>query len=321
MLFADKLALENRTKVRLLLIRERELNLYVQNCRAVGTVAALLAGLAFSSLIYTKMDYFKNSTEVAKFFYCTGNTICMCMSLEIAMATTAITMLGPGLALRGPDGSMHSAVDGILVEFEQISRMFNGTILSFVVVVVTYAWTAAGVNWLCSIMITVLCMSIIFVMQVRTMVVETNFPLKSAPLISGAFFNEDVPSSPNRAPRQAAPCNASCEQRMLPQPAAASGSSRVSHADTPACERGRAAPPPQRAPALSAPGYSASSSLGSTASPAHGYARLDVEGGPNGAASSNDASPMLMADRAQQILPRFSRKSPKVDRTKYAQLP
>eukprot|EP00965_Chrysotila_dentata_P215349 6188721-Pleurochrysis_carterae.AAC.1 len=50
------------------------------------------------------MDYFKNSTEVAKFFYCTGNTICMCMSLEIAMATTAITMLGPGLALRGPDG-------------------------------------------------------------------------------------------------------------------------------------------------------------------------------------------------------------------------
>jgi len=54
MLFADKLALENRTKVRLLLIRERELNLYVQNCRAVGTVAALLAGLAFSSLVILK---------------------------------------------------------------------------------------------------------------------------------------------------------------------------------------------------------------------------------------------------------------------------
>ena len=51
MLFADKAALENRTKVKLLTIRERELTLYTNNCRTVGTVSALMAGIAYSALV------------------------------------------------------------------------------------------------------------------------------------------------------------------------------------------------------------------------------------------------------------------------------
>ena len=48
MLYADKAALENRTKLRLIAIRERELELYTRNCRTVGTVTALMSGIAFS---------------------------------------------------------------------------------------------------------------------------------------------------------------------------------------------------------------------------------------------------------------------------------
>ena len=51
MLYADKAALENRTKVKLLTIRERELTLYTNNCRTVGTVSALMAGIAYSALV------------------------------------------------------------------------------------------------------------------------------------------------------------------------------------------------------------------------------------------------------------------------------
>ena len=71
MLYADKAALENRTKaqrrrlsagtssrspavtanpavqVRLLAIRERELELYVNNCRTMGMVSAIFSGLGF----------------------------------------------------------------------------------------------------------------------------------------------------------------------------------------------------------------------------------------------------------------------------------
>lgn len=125
MLYADKAALENRTKVRLLAIRERELVLYTQNCRAVGTVAALMAGIAYSGIIYTKMEYYQDSSWLIQTFYTLSLTVCMSLSLSTVMSTTAISMLGPGLALRGPDGSMHSAVDGILIEFKSISRQVH----------------------------------------------------------------------------------------------------------------------------------------------------------------------------------------------------
>ena len=40
-------------------------------------------------------------------------------------------MLGPGLALRGPDGSMHTAVDGMMVEYRVCFLFFViGTALS-----------------------------------------------------------------------------------------------------------------------------------------------------------------------------------------------
>jgi hypothetical protein len=50
MLYADKRALETNLKVSLLQIREKELNFYTQNCLAVGTQSALLAGFAYAGL-------------------------------------------------------------------------------------------------------------------------------------------------------------------------------------------------------------------------------------------------------------------------------
>jgi len=192
MLYADKAALENRTKVRLLSIRERELALYTNNCRTVGTVAALMAGLAFSALIYTKMSYFQSSAEWVKFLYCMGIIVCMCLSLDLVLATTAITMLGPGLALRGPDGSMHSAVDGILHEFELVSRLFRATIGWFLAVVVVWAWSAAAVGLLCSLLLTLLVAFVWFVMLSKIRTVEHDFPLTSVDLVSGAFFDRNM---------------------------------------------------------------------------------------------------------------------------------
>ena len=52
MLFADKQALETELKVSLLEIRERELDLYTQNCRNIGAQSALLAGFAYLALTY-----------------------------------------------------------------------------------------------------------------------------------------------------------------------------------------------------------------------------------------------------------------------------
>ena len=152
MLYADKAALENRTKLRLLAIRERELTLYTQNCFTIGTVSALMAGLAYSSLLYTKMDYFQDASAFIQAMYVMGNVTSMYLALRAMTGTTMIAMFGPGKvrarglrralspsrpraalyseaarrqALRGPDGSMHETVDGMLEEFEKAGAHFR----------------------------------------------------------------------------------------------------------------------------------------------------------------------------------------------------
>ena len=69
------------------------------------------------------MAYFQDSPTAQQFLYICGLVICMCLSLRNVFGTTMLTMLGPGKALRGPDGSMHSAVDGMLESFEGIIQV------------------------------------------------------------------------------------------------------------------------------------------------------------------------------------------------------
>ena len=192
MLFADKAALENRTKVRLLTIRERELALYTNNCRTVGTVSALMAGIAYSALIYTKMSYFQYSPVAQQFLYITGLVVCMCLSLRNVLGTTMLTMLGPGKALRGPDGSMHSAVDGMLEAFEDIAVTQHQTIYSFMLTAIVYSWGAASMSAISSIILTILLVVLIIIMLKRSQNAENTFPLRTineaGQLVSGAFF-------------------------------------------------------------------------------------------------------------------------------------
>mmetsp|Transcript_38096 Transcript_38096/g.76344 ORF Transcript_38096/g.76344 Transcript_38096/m.76344 type:complete len:287 (-) Transcript_38096:283-1143(-) len=199
MLYADKAALENRTKVKLLSIRERELTLYTNNCRTVGTVSALMAGIAYSALIYTKMAYFQESSTLQQFCYISGVVICMCLSLRNVLGTTMLTMLGPGKALRGPDGSMHSAVDGMLEAFEGIATVLHLTIWTFMLTTFFFSWGAASMSIISSVLLTVLLLGLGYMMYVQTTIVERTFPIRKIALVSGAFF----PSGSKSAEREA----------------------------------------------------------------------------------------------------------------------
>ena len=171
MLYADKRALETNLKVNLLAIREKELNYYVrsrkilkltpldkiasarpysagssrllfsqsQNCLAIGTQAALLAGFAYSGL--TQVAIPLDSEYVLKLLYLLVTTTAMCLELIAVMNTTLLSMMGPGLALRGPDGSMHPAVDGMIEEYQY-------AYLNFVLGLIAFHFSAALFGWL-----------------------------------------------------------------------------------------------------------------------------------------------------------------------------
>jgi hypothetical protein len=148
------------------------------------------------SQIYTKMAYFQESRTWEQLFYVTGLVCVMCLSLRNVFGTTMLTMLGPGKALRGPDGSMHSAVDGMLDAFEGIIRVQHLSIYVFIVTVFFYSWGAASNDWLCSVSLSALLAGITYTMIIRTRYVYRSFPLLSIPLVSGAFFK---PTDPNTA--------------------------------------------------------------------------------------------------------------------------
>ena len=118
MLYADKAALENRTKLRLLAIRERELALYTKNCFTIGTVSALMAGLAYSSLLYaTKRAYYQDASALIQTMYVMGNVTSMYLALRAMTGTTMIAMFAPGKVRAPTGGSFHGAVPTVVPEW------------------------------------------------------------------------------------------------------------------------------------------------------------------------------------------------------------
>mmetsp|Transcript_21833 Transcript_21833/g.51743 ORF Transcript_21833/g.51743 Transcript_21833/m.51743 type:complete len:188 (-) Transcript_21833:81-644(-) len=138
MLFADKRNLETNLQVSLLKIRDKELQFYVGNCIAMGTQSAVLAGFAYNGIIQVDIpdganDWLRGAWLV---------TSCCAMGFEMIclVSTSFCVMFGPGLALRGPDGSMHLAVDGLMLEYRRAALFYGAGMSMFFLSLMLFAW-------------------------------------------------------------------------------------------------------------------------------------------------------------------------------------
>lgn len=153
----------------------------------------LLTPLPLPAQVYTKMGYFQNATFWHKFFYCFGLTVCQGLSLHVVFGTTFITMLGPGMALRGKDPSaVHQAADAMRSEYEKVAVSFHLSVHCFLwIVSVAFAWSAALSHWAGSVTLSLFAVVISVVIARNTMAIEASFPLrrleKSRGLIVGFF--------------------------------------------------------------------------------------------------------------------------------------
>ena len=144
MLWADKRALETNLKLSLLQIRERELNFYTNNCLAISTQSALLAGFAYAALMpgISLGDAGGVAAHLypVRLMYLTCAVSALGLQLITVVSTTLLSMLGPGLALRGPDGSMHTAVDGMVDEYRNAFYTFLFGMLATLAAGAFYCW-------------------------------------------------------------------------------------------------------------------------------------------------------------------------------------
>ena len=129
MLFADKNALRTQLKVNMLRIRERELTYYTNNCLAISTSSALLAGFAWYGL--TEVPFDSNASALTQTLYLVVTTLIMGLELLTVVNATLCAILGPGLALRGPDGSMHNAVQGMMTHYRFTLACFTLGLVCF----------------------------------------------------------------------------------------------------------------------------------------------------------------------------------------------
>jgi len=183
MLFADKRALETNLQVSLLKIREKELQFYTQNCIAIGTQAALLSGFAYNGII--QVDIPEESSDLLKSLYLCVTTAAMGFELIAVLNSTLCSMLGPGLALRGPDGSMHRAVDGLMLEYRLTFVFFTMGLVAFHVSALLFAWLEF--SWPVALAMTLALIMFIYGMYKYGMRIYRRFALTGDGFITGKF--------------------------------------------------------------------------------------------------------------------------------------
>jgi hypothetical protein len=96
--------------------------LYSENFSAMATQAAVLAGFTTTCIIEITIPEHTNAVLKALLHFC--GVISICSNITCVSLSTITTIWGSGKALRGQDGSMDEAVEGINSERSLIFSAF-----------------------------------------------------------------------------------------------------------------------------------------------------------------------------------------------------
>jgi len=145
MLASDINALNANLLVNALQIRASELDFYKRSLSAVITSSSVLLAAAINT--YGTFFVDQTANVVPRSMYYGGSA--MAIILELAALVTALftVIMGPGLALRGPEGSMDRAVFGMEEICWQMVKFFLGGLVFFQVALCSYCWVCPGVDW------------------------------------------------------------------------------------------------------------------------------------------------------------------------------
>lgn len=145
MLAADKLQLQSSFKQQATALKEKEFTLHHNNFMTVGTQAAVLAGLDVTMFIEFQPPpngewAYIMIPRTLKFIYYVLITSAFCANILVVAQTTILSVLGASLALRGPDGSMMTATDGLYDERSIVFKCFGHGLVLTIGSVVMVVW-------------------------------------------------------------------------------------------------------------------------------------------------------------------------------------
>jgi hypothetical protein len=126
--------LQTQLKLSLVQIEERELIYFTENSYNIGTQAALLSGFAFAALMQAatvvadpnndKFDAGSVHGNLIQASWAGVTVLAMLFEIMALVKATQLAITGPGLALRGPEGSMTRAISVMRIEYRAIGQLF-----------------------------------------------------------------------------------------------------------------------------------------------------------------------------------------------------
>ena len=143
MITAERNELETHLQRSTVAIRERELATFTENFAVLSTQSVFLTGLGFGGITMTPIWDPEDRVVTQCFFY----VACTC-AIGFNVLTMCITswsmIFGPGLGIRGPQGSMSRAVKGMYAERKLAIRFYlAGALVSAWL----FRYVAAAVWW------------------------------------------------------------------------------------------------------------------------------------------------------------------------------
>ena len=168
MIVADRNELEMQLRTAALKVREKELIAFTDNFSVLSTQSVFLTGLGYSGLIMTPVWYSTRRIFLQLLFY-TFITLAIWLNIMTMCITSWSMIFGPGLGIRGPDGSMKRAVMGMRSERKWALRFYWAGLVSMMVAGICLSWLKfaclfkAPMNWRSGCFVTPSLMTILFV--------------------------------------------------------------------------------------------------------------------------------------------------------------
>ena len=191
--------LQTQLKLSLVQIEERELIYFTENSYNIGTQAALLSGFAFAALMQAATvvadynnDKFDADTvhgNIIQASWAGVTVLAMLFEIMALVKATQLAITGPGLALRGPEGSMTRAISVMRIEYRAIGQLFYiglffTLISSGIFAFIIFGFTAAATVSL----LIVICM-IWLVRSLRHMSKAMQYESVTGEIVNTGFFS------------------------------------------------------------------------------------------------------------------------------------
>ncbi|CAE7587958.1 unnamed protein product [Symbiodinium microadriaticum] len=148
MLAADKLELTSLIKKSATDLKGKEVELSKSNFEAVGTQAAVLAGFAVCMIAaftasltpLVKIDFPDDVNPLSSSLYYFFAVVNLVGNIACVASVACVNIMGTSLGLRGPDGSMLQAADGMHKQRERIFWAFTTALVGCALATLVLAW-------------------------------------------------------------------------------------------------------------------------------------------------------------------------------------